>query len=546
MERLIACLACLSLTAPASAQWAWVSQGVDAADTSSRDHYGASVSVDGDTALIGAPLEGDPDLGAVYVFVRSGTTWVEAAKLTASDGAPDDDFGRSVAVRGDTALIGAPGVDDLGADKGATYVFVRSGSTWSEQAKLLASDGGGWFGASVALSGETALVGAPTHNGIRGAAYAFVRSGTRWSEEDMLLPGVQSPGDRFGTSVALSGEVALVGAPFEDGPFGGTSGVAYVFRRSGKTWAQEDKLNGRSSSDRLGMSVSIEGDLALAGAPEFDSTFNSNGGKAHVYRFDGTAWNLEADLIPTGIGVANLFGWSVSLAGDKAVIGAPKSDPGGADSGSVFVFRGSGTTWTEESQLEDPDGAPGDQFGIAVSASANTVLAGAQYNDHAGLSSGSARAFEGLSPSYVGSYCTAGTSASGCQALIATSGTPSATAEWGFSLLVQNMEGAKNGLFFYGTNGKQANPWGNGSSFVCVIPPRLRGDLLVAEGSTAGACDGFLTQDLNARWCPTCPKPAHNPGAGAVVQAQLWYRDPNNTANVDTSMSDAIEFTVLP
>ena len=142
-------------------------------------------------------------------------------------------------------------------------------------------------------------------------------------------------------------------------------------------------------------------------------------------------------------------------------------------------------------------------------------------------------------------YCTAGTSASGCQALMSAAGTPSATLTSGFFLTASGVEGSKTGLFFYGTNGRQANPWGNGTSFVCVIPPRVRGGLL-SGGGTNGACDGLFTQDLNARWCATCPKPSHNPGPGALVQAQLWYRDPLSTSNQSSSMSDALEFSVCP
>ena len=143
------------------------------------------------------------------------------------------------------------------------------------------------------------------------------------------------------------------------------------------------------------------------------------------------------------------------------------------------------------------------------------------------------------------SYCTAGTSASGCQAFITAAGTPSATLSSGFTLNVADLEGSKDGLFFYGTNGRQANTWGSGTSFVCVVPPRVRGGLLIGTG-TSGACDGSFSQDLNARWCATCPKPSHNPGPGAVMQAQLWYRDPQNTSNQTSSMSDAIEFVVCP
>ena len=140
------------------------------------------------------------------------------------------------------------------------------------------------------------------------------------------------------------------------------------------------------------------------------------------------------------------------------------------------------------------------------------------------------------------SYCTAGTSASGCNALVSASGLASATASSGFMLSATGIEGGKDGLFFFGTNGRQANSWGSGTSFQCVTPPVGRAGLLSAVG-TPGACDGSFAQDLNARWSG---KPAQNPGAGALVQAQLWYRDPLNTSNRTTSLSDALEFPVAP
>jgi hypothetical protein len=143
------------------------------------------------------------------------------------------------------------------------------------------------------------------------------------------------------------------------------------------------------------------------------------------------------------------------------------------------------------------------------------------------------------------SYCTAGLSVSGCQATLAASGAASASSASGFDLQAAGVEGDKNGIFFFGTSGRQANPWGNGTSLQCVVPPVKRAGLLTGSG-TVGLCDGSFTQDLNALWCPTCPKPSHNPGAGATVQAQLWYRDPFNTSNQTTSLSDAIEFCVNP
>ena len=139
-------------------------------------------------------------------------------------------------------------------------------------------------------------------------------------------------------------------------------------------------------------------------------------------------------------------------------------------------------------------------------------------------------------------YCTAGTSASGCTAKIASSGTPSASATSGFTLFANDVEGQKDGLFFFASNGRQANSWGSGTSFQCVTPPVMRAGILTGTG-TAGTCSGVLSTDLAARWTA---KPNQNPGAGAVVQAQLWYRDPQNTSNQTTSLSDAVEFVLCP
>jgi hypothetical protein len=148
-------------------------------------------------------------------------------------------------------------------------------------------------------------------------------------------------------------------------------------------------------------------------------------------------------------------------------------------------------------------------------------------------------------PSVV-SYCTAGTSASGCTAVLSASGIASATAQDGFVVSCGALEGDKDGLFFFGVTGRQAAPWGTSTSYLCVTPPMSRGGLLTKVG-TPGACDGAFSQDLNALWCPTCPNPIVNPGAGAVVDLQLWYRDPQNPINnKTTSMSNALEFTVAP
>jgi hypothetical protein len=169
----------------------------------------------------------------------------------------------------------------------------------------------------------------------------------------------------------------------------------------------------------------------------------------------------------------------------------------------------------------------------------NTPLPGAAAGDFSIWITGGT---EGCGSSNATNYCTAGTSESGCQASVSAAGVASASAASGFTLSASSVEGNVNGQFYFGTSGQQGIPWGNGTSFRCVVPPTKRGGLM-SGGGTNGACDGSFAQDMNARWTA---QPAQNPGAGTVVQAQFWYRDPGNTSNQTTSFSDAIEFSVCP
>ena len=214
-----------------------------AADGAAGDQFGYSVAIASDTVVITANADDDDvngvDSGSAYVFTRSGTTWSQQAKLTGADGAAGDLFGVRVAISGDTALIGARFDDDdiNGVDSGSAYVFTRSGTAWSQQARLTAADGaaGDWFGYSVALSGDTALIGAhfvdDDVNGIdSGAAFVFTRSGTAWSQYAKLTPADGAAGDQFGGRVAMSGNTAVIGARLVDDVVRGVdSGSAYVF-----------------------------------------------------------------------------------------------------------------------------------------------------------------------------------------------------------------------------------------------------------------------------------------------------------------------------
>jgi len=239
-------------------------------DGIANELFGVSVAISGDTAIAGA--YGDDDTrGSAYVFTRSGSTWTQQQKLTASDGESGDLFGRAVAISGDTAIVGVYGDDDRGANSGSAYVFTRSGGTWTQQAKLTASDGaaGDYFGSSVALSGDTVVAGAGSDDSHRGSAYVFTRSGSTWTQQAKLTASDGVGGDQLGYSVALSGDVAIAGA-FADDSYRGS---AYVFTRSGSTWTQQAKLiaDDGITSDMFGHAAAISGDSIIVGAPYDDS-----------------------------------------------------------------------------------------------------------------------------------------------------------------------------------------------------------------------------------------------------------------------------------
>jgi hypothetical protein len=340
---------------------------LNASDGANGDYFGI-VSISGDYALIGA-LE-DTNRGSAYVFKRDGTNWTEEAKLKASDGESDDHFGVSVSLSGDYAVIGA---DEDDSDRGSAYVFKRDGTSWTEEAKLNASDGesGDYFGVSVSLSGDYALIGAVGDDSERGSAYVFKRDGTNWLEEAKLNAS-DGYDDDFFCTVSIDGDYALIGAFYDD-----LRGSAYVFKRDGTSWTEEDKLNASDgeSGDIFGHSVCISGDYALIGAPRDDNYK----GSTYVFKRDGTSWIEEAKLVASdGEEFGDYFGVSVSLSGDYALIGAGGDD---FERGSAYVFKCDGTNWTEVDKLVASDGESGDWFGGSVSLSGDYALIGAYSDD---------------------------------------------------------------------------------------------------------------------------------------------------------------------
>jgi hypothetical protein len=303
--------------------------------------FGRSVtlSADGDTALIGAPRDSN-EAGAVWVFTRSGSTWTQQAILTGEGESGEGHFGRGLALSadGDTVLVGAP--NDSGG--GAVWVFARSGSTWTQQAKLTGEgeSGNGWFGQSVALSadGDTALIGGYVDHSDTGAVWVFARSGATWTQQGAKLTGAEESGEgEFGQSVALSadGETALIGGR-EDG---GGVGAAWVFARSGAAWSQQGaKLagGGESGAGEFGQSVALsaDGETALIGGREDGGGV----GAAWVLERSGSTWMQQGAKLTGGEEVGKgQFGWSVALSADAetALVGGLGDD---GYAGAVWTF----------------------------------------------------------------------------------------------------------------------------------------------------------------------------------------------------------------
>jgi hypothetical protein len=464
---------------------------------------GSAVAGAGDVNQDGTPdfVTGMPNVDRARVF-----SGLNGAELYTFDGADTTEFGKSVAGAGDVNADGYADVIVGGPFTGTGYANVYSGFDGS----LLH-----------AFTGEKSFEG-------------------------------------FGTSVAGVGDIdqdgsddVAIGSP----TFGQATSTGLVRVHSGATGAELWRWRGPIQA-WAGQSVAAAGDIdgdsvpdVIVGAPEVIKV----GGAGQAFVISGA--NGQAIRSFAGDSPDDEFGHSVGGLGDfdgdgvpDVVVGAWLDDDNGLESGSARVFSGASgneiTTYYGE--------AADDHFGGAVAGAGQVnadgsgeLVVGAFRNDVGGNNAGRVYVYAGSCFGALGNYCTAGVSASGCQATLAATGTASATASSGFVLSAADVEGLRNGAFFYGTGGRQANAWGNGTSLRCVVPPVRRLGTMSGTG-TAGACDGAFALDLNALWCPTCPKPGVNPGSGAVAQAQLWYRDPQNTSNQPTSLSDAMEFVICP
>lgn len=361
-----------------------------AADGDEEDYFGSSVSVSGEYAIAGAELDGEHGFasGAAYIFKRDGSSWMQQVKLNPNDRAGYEEFGASVSMSGDYVIVGAPGA---GFGSGAAYVFHRVGSNWLQQAKLTATDSlpGNAFGYSVSIDSMHAVVGAmydQSNGPSAGSVYIFHRSGNNWIPQPKLTPADGVGGDNFGRSVSVSGDYVIAGAPHAES----SHGAAYVFQRMGGSWIQQAKLMAPDGMewDQFGYSLSISGTHALIGAPGGDDS-----GAAYVYRCRGSVWEYQQKLNPAVGGNNDQFGSSVSISGDYALVAALYDDDKAWSAGAAYIFQHLDSNWVLQSKLTATDGEASDQFGKSVSISGTDAIVGAWWDDDQDLSAGAAYVF---------------------------------------------------------------------------------------------------------------------------------------------------------
>ena len=377
------------------------SQKLLASDGSLNDRFGCSAEINGYDAIIGAyfdDVSAQANAGSAYVFTYGGASWTQQAKLTASDAQSNDEFGWSVSIDGDYAIVGAHKEDGSGTDRGAAYIFYRSGSSWSQQQKLTPGDAedGDYFGKSVSIDGEYAIVGAPGKSSNQGFSYIFKRTGGVWTQ--MTKVGATGS-NKLGWSVSIDGAFVIMGA------YGTNSntGAAHIYELVGTSWYGRGALTASDGtiSDLFGISVAIDGDYAICGAPGHDLGSGSEGA-TYLFEKPTTGWTDMTEtqkITASDAAGGDGFGRSVSVDGDYAIVTAPDEDGSGTARGAAYIFKRGSSTWSEVAKVIASDGANQDYFGWSASVSGNFAIVGAYAEDNSnGVDAGSVYVFEMLEP----------------------------------------------------------------------------------------------------------------------------------------------------
>jgi hypothetical protein len=364
-----------------------------ASDGEVGDFFGCSVAIDGNYAVVGAENDNvgsNIKQGSAYIFFFNGTAWVQQAKLTAADGNDNDNFGHSVSISGDYVVVGAEN-DDVGVDvnQGSVYIFFRTGSSWAQQAKIFAAGGGAndFFGNSVSISGSYIVAGSRGDdvgaNTNEGSAYFFVRSGVNWTQQDQVVAPFGAANDQFGYSVSISGDYAVVGAPYDDIAPNTDNGTIHIFLRSGTNWSHQQTYSIPVGGEHnLGYKVSISGDIIVAGYPKFGNPPSA----VTFLRRNGVLWESYDGITGLNPEIQEFAFWGIgayglATFGNYTIIGSAVSNYQGVAKGVAYLYQtpspvGSGI-WYFVRKIADPLGLINYYAGYSAAVSNSYCIVGA-------------------------------------------------------------------------------------------------------------------------------------------------------------------------
>ena len=362
-------------------------------DGAASDYFGFSTAVEGNTLVVGAYLDDDSgnDSGSAYVYGWDGDSWELEARLTASDAGAEDQFGYSVAIAGDTIVIGANEATENGVKTGSVYVYTRTGGAWTEQAKLTAGESGEHvrFGTDVAIEGDTIVAGAWVQNvtsPIAESVYVFGRTGESWTEQARLFASDAAVGDAFGFSVAVNGGTIVAGAPFSERPGGNSDGTTYVFTQVDGVWSEEARLF-VAGGGWFGADVTVHGDTLISSA-KFNDDVGVNAGAVYAFTRTGTTWEQDAVLIPTEVDGGDRFGESVGYDGSTLVVGSVGDSDDATFAGSAYIYTRADGAWSQPTKIVPADATAQSFFGSGVSVSGDVYAIGAFSDRENGFGAG--------------------------------------------------------------------------------------------------------------------------------------------------------------
>jgi hypothetical protein len=372
----------------ADLQLSWENQTqITDSNPSQNDQFGFSVAISGDYAIVGAPektVNGFTSAGAAYIYFWDGANWEQQKILTIIDPVQGDEFGCSVAISGDYAIVGARWrTENTTSSTGAVYIYIRSETDWTKQSIITGSTvtQNEQFGWSVAISGDYIIVGVPKKDIFgfidAGIVYMYIRDGLNWTEQQIIISINAAQYEQFGYSVAISGDYAIIGAVGTTVGNVAYTGSAYVYFWNGTDWTNEEQLiaDVRGTSDLFGWSVAITSGYAIVGAPGK----NTNTGAAYIYIMSGiNNWTLQKTLTANTPAQNDKFGHSVSISGDYAIVGVIRENVNVVtDAGAAYIYFWNGTEWTEQKILTITTPVTNDQFGNSVAISGDYVIVGA-------------------------------------------------------------------------------------------------------------------------------------------------------------------------